>query len=184
MPRNSMQDQLLKAGVANRKQAASARRAKDTREKMQRKGRRTDDGEVGQAARAVQAAEAVKRDRDRELNRQRQADRDARAIQAQIDQLIELNRVEAKGEIDYAFTDAGVIRSLALDQTARAAVIAGQLGIARLAEHHVLVPARVAMKIAERDPARLVVMNSLAPSNESELPDDYSGYEVPDDLMW
>jgi len=59
----SLQDQLLKAGLANRKQAVKAKKAKNHKEKLKRSGVSVEE-EVVQAA-ALKDAE--KRDRDREF---------------------------------------------------------------------------------------------------------------------
>ena len=183
MARNSLQDQLLKSGVANRKQAVRARKAKDTREKMQRKGQTV----VDETAAAIEAADTAKRERDRALNQQQQAEADARAVQAQIDQLVSLNKIDAAGDVDYAFDDAGVIRTLMVDGKARGAIIGGALSIVRYRDGHALIPVKVARKISERDRTRLVVHaagHADSSSESTDIEDEYAGYVVPDDLLW
>jgi len=176
--KNSLQDQLLKAGLANRKQAVKAKKAKNTKEKMERKGHVV----VDEIKEATQAAEAAKLAKDRALNQEREAVAQQKAIQAQIDQLVTLNRIEERGDVAYSFTDNGVIRSLSLRNEERNAIIKGALAIARLGERFELIPRKVAMKIAEREASRLVAFDSN--DGGAELDDDYAGYEVPDDLMW
>lgn len=175
---NSLQDQLQKAGLANRKQAVKAQKAKNTREKMVRKGHVV----VDEVREAAEQADATKREKDKALNREREAEANRRAIAAQIDQLVSMNRIEDRGDVAYSFTDSGVIRSLSLRREERDAAVRGALAIARLGERFELIPRKVAMKIAERDAARLVAFDSA--SDSVDVDDEYAGYEVPDDLMW
>lgn len=179
---NSLQDQLKKAGLANAKQAARAKRAQNQKLKDQAKGTVVED----EATRLAREAQAAKVARDRELNAERQAKHQAREIQAQIVQLVELNRIEERGDQAFGFTDGAAIRTLHLRDEERAAVVAGRLTVVRLdgsPPRYELVPRPVAKKIAERDDQRVIVMNQRdTPSSDAS--DEYAGYEVPDDLMW
>ena len=83
----SLQDQLLKAGLANRKQAVSARKAKNSKDKLKRSGKDIDD-EVTQA---VEKSQQEKLAKDRQLNDEKNHKARQAAIAAQIAQLIELN---------------------------------------------------------------------------------------------
>ena len=67
MAGKSLQDQLLKAGLANKKQAVRAKKAKNHKEKLARVGVSVDD----EIADATQKARQEKLDKDRELNEQK-----------------------------------------------------------------------------------------------------------------
>ena len=182
----SLQDQLKQAGLANAKQAAKARRSADHKRKQAQRGVVVED----EAARQVRDADAAKLERDRNLNRERQAAADARAVQAQIIQLVDLNRITDRGDREFGFADGPRIRSLHVADDDRAALVAGRLAVVRLdaapgAEEprYEIVPRPVAKKIAERDAERVVLMNDGG-DVEVDADDPYAGYDVPDDLMW
>jgi uncharacterized protein YaiL (DUF2058 family) len=96
----SLQDQLLKAGLADEKKARAVRNEKRKQRKQQPKGTtQINETEV----RARQAREE-KAERDRQLNLQRQQEADKKAIQAQIRQLVATNRLDrSRGETSYQF---------------------------------------------------------------------------------
>ncbi len=181
----SLQDQLRQAGLANAKQAAKARRSQDHKRKQAQRGVVIEE----EATRLAREAEVAKQARDRALNRERQEAAEARAIQAQIVQLVDLNRVVERGDNEFGFTDDSRIRTLHLTSDDRAALVAGRLAIVRLGDsleqepRYEIVPRPVAKKVAERDAARVVLMNH---KDESvvDADDPYAGYDVPDDLMW
>ena len=178
----TLQDQLKKAGLANAKQAAKAKRAQTLKHKQNQKGILVED-EATRQARETQAAKVL---RDKELNAEQQATRIAREVQAQIVELVDLNRIEGRGEVAFAFTDQGAVRTLHLQADDRAAVVAGRLAVVRLdavgGSRYEVVPRPVAKKVAERDAARVALMNDR--HTQDVVDDEYAGYEVPDDLMW
>lgn len=183
----SLQDQLRQAGLANAKQAAKARRSQDHKRKQAQRGVVVEE----EATRLAREADAAKVEHDRELNRERQEAADARAIQAQIVQLVNLNRVAERGDTEFGFTDGSRIRTVHVTADDRAALVAGRLAVVRLdangetnePSRYEIVPRVVANKVAERDAERVVLMNGKA-ETELDADDPYSGYDVPDDLMW
>ena len=107
----SLQDQLLKAGVVDADKAKKISKEKRKQAKRQPKGHEQPD-ETQESARRAQAEKA---ERDRELNRQRQALGEKKAIQAQIIQLIKMNGIEhSAGEVPYQFTDGRKIKKIQL----------------------------------------------------------------------
>ena len=187
---NSLQDQLKKAGLANAKQAAKAKRAQGQKARDAQRGVIVED----EAARLAREAQAAKVARDRELNRAAQDAREAREIQAQIRQIVDMNRVAERGGAEFRFTDGTRIRTVHVEEEARDALVKGRLGVVRLdgskgaagEPRYEIVPRAVAKKVAERDAERVVLLNSRDEAAEAPAPEDdpYAGYEVPDDLMW
>jgi len=175
----SLQEQLRQAGLANQKQMVKARKAQNTKEKMQRKGVDV----VDETAEAVRQSDAEKLSRDRALNEQKNQAAQQKAIQAQIQQLIELNAIAERGDVEYRFDHAGVIKTLMLTTEHRRALIRGALAIVGNADNLSIVPAQAAEKIAERDTSWLVLQNQRD-EDDFDADDEYAGYEVPDDLMW
>jgi len=52
----------------------------------------------------------------------------------------------------------------------------------KLKDRYHLVPRKTAEKLAERDQAAVVLLNT--DSRDDEYDDEYADYKVPDDLMW
>lgn len=174
----SLQDQLRQAGIANQKQVVSARKAKNTKEKMQRKGQEV----VDETAELVKQRDAEKLARDRALNEQINKTAQEKAVQAQIKELIELNAIIERGEVEFRFDHVSTIKSFLLDNEIRQALIKGILAIVGKDDSLSIVPAKVARKIAERDESWQVLLNTR--SEETTEDDEYADYAVPDDLMW
>ncbi len=172
----SLKDQLMKAGLADAKKARKAEHEK-------RQQARDPDAESAQQI--AQQAQAEKAERDRELNRQREEEKQRKAVGAQIRQLIENNRLDRKGgDISWQFTDARKIKKLYVSKAQQDQLTRGLIGIVRLGEGHELVPAVVAEKIRQRDAEAVVLLNSRKAADSVDADDPYADYKIPDDLMW
>lgn len=176
----SLQDQLLKAGLVDKKKASEVRKTKQKQAKQQRQGQAPSTDEAKRAAREAQRAQA---ERDRQLNLERKADADQRAVQAQIRQLIELNRLALEGgDLAYSFTDGNKVKKLFVTEQIQSRLSRGQLAIARLDQGYAVVPIGVADKIQQRDAGTIVLRNDAG--KELDGDDPYADFQVPDDLMW
>jgi len=175
----SLQDQLRQAGLASQKQVVKARKAKNTKEKMQRKGAVV----VDETAEHLQQQKTEKLAKDRALNDAKNKALEERAIQAQIQQMVDMNAVDSNGETEFRYEQAGKIKTIFVNSDVRNALIKGHLCIAGDDERHFVIPLKVAQKISERDSKWILLMNAQSPEN-ADTKDEYAGYEVPDDLMW
>lgn len=177
---NSLHEQLLKAGLVDEKKLQRAKKSKQRKEKEQRHSKVKSQDEGARLARQARAAEA---ERNRELNRRRQEEAQRKALQAQVRQLVEQNRVDPEGgEIPYHFDDRGKIRRVYVTDKLHDQLSQGRLGIVKSAGRYALVPSAVCAKIRERDAARVILLNDKP---QAEDPDDpYAEFKVPDDLMW
>ncbi len=176
----SLQDQLLKAGIVDPKKAKKIGKEKRKEAKSQPKGHERVDETREQARRTL----AEKVERDRELNRQQQALNEKKAIQAQIVQLIKMNRIDrAAGNTPYQFTDGKKIKKIHVTTQLQTELSRGRVAIARLGEAYELVPAAAARKIMQRDESTVVLLNTNVPLAVDE-DDPYAAYQIPDDLMW
>ncbi len=117
------------------------------------------------------------------MNRQQQAASEKKAIQAQIVQLIRMNRVARDGDIPYQFTDGRKIKKIFVSPKLQDELIRGQLAIARLEGNYELLPAAAARKIMQRDIEAIVLLNEKSQAVVDE-DDPYAAYQIPDDLMW
>ena len=176
----SLQDQLLKAGIVNEKKVKQVKQEQRKKAKSQKKGQL----QVDETREQAQRARAEKAEKDRALNRAQQEQAEKKAIQAQIIQLIRMNRVEhSQGDIPYQFTDGTRIKKIYLSNSLQEDLVRGRLAIARLEDGYQLIPAQAARKIMQRDAATIVLLNS---ETQAELDEDdpYADYQIPDDLMW
>ncbi|AFP30435.1 MULTISPECIES: DUF2058 domain-containing protein [Marinobacter] len=176
----SLQDQLLKAGLADKKKAKAIRNEKHKQRKQQPKGA----VQVNEAEQRVQQAREEKTERDRQLNQQHQAEAQKKAIQAQIRQLVGTNRLNrSHGESSYQFVHDKKIKKMYVDDLMVDQLARGRLAIICVSGEYEIVAEGVARKIQERDAQAVVVLHERT---KDDLGDDdpYAGYEIPDDLMW
>jgi uncharacterized protein YaiL (DUF2058 family) len=177
---NSFGDQFLKAGLVSKTQLSKAQKSKKKQEKLRNKQKIE---VVDEAALAARQAAEEKAAHDRELNRRQKEEAGRRAIQAQVRQLIELNRVPRDdGELGYNFQDGRAIRKIFVTEGMRDKLARGLLAIARLDDGYEVIPSAVAEKISQRD-ASCIVSNA-EDRQESGEDDAYADYKVPDNLMW
>lgn len=177
---NSLQDQLLNAGLV------SKHRANETRSDKRKAGKKA--GKHGPAIndetrRAAEAARAQKARKDRELNQQRQEAAAQRARQNEIRQLIHSHRVVREpGDVAYNFTDGSAVKRLHMNKTLHAQIVDGRLAIVRQDTFYELVPAQIAERLLARDESLVLVWNQ--PVQAPDPDDPYADFQVPDDLMW
>jgi uncharacterized protein len=136
---------------------------------------------------AAQQAQAAKVARDQELNRKREEKAKRRARIAEIEQIIEQNRVpRLETEDYYSFIDGKKIRRMSVDPERREKLTSGVLAIVRYKGHYAVVPKETAERIRERDENMVVPM--VQPKDgtpaEAAAEDPYKDFVVPDDLMW
>jgi uncharacterized protein YaiL (DUF2058 family) len=179
----SLQDQLLRAGLTDPKQAKKL--AREQRKKANQ-ARRSGDGGLDEAKQAATEARQAKLQRDRELNDALNSKAQRKAINAQIKQLIETSKLQkGKGEIAFSFPDGKKVKQLYVTALQQQQLAAGVLAIVKQGDQYEIVPGPVAAKIAERDETRIIQReDNEATSLTQEQQDWYKDYEIPDDLMW
>jgi uncharacterized protein YaiL (DUF2058 family) len=129
------------------------------------------------------SAQAAKVARDQALSRKQQEKAQKKALQAQIKQLIEQNRLpQAPSDEPYNFVDDGKIRRITINAANRGALTRGEIFIVRHEGRYDLVPATIAARIRERDVTAVVTI--VAAGESAQIDDAYKGFEVPDDLIW
>ncbi len=177
---NSLQDQLLKAGLTDKNKVNKAKKAKQRREKEQRhRKQKTED----QAVRWAKQAKAEDVERDRALNQKKNEQAKQKAIAAQIRQLIEMNRLSLEeGEVVYHFNDEAKVRRILITDEIHGQLIGGRLAIVKIDDRYDVIPTAVADKISMRNRDCIVVRNDREQQDDGD--DPYADYIVPDDLMW
>ncbi|WP_086929808.1 DUF2058 domain-containing protein [Agarilytica rhodophyticola] len=191
----SLQDQLLGAGLIDKKKAKqiSKSQRKKKNEQLRSKEKTLDESKAN-----ARQAMLEKQEKDRQLNLERKLKADQKAIAAQIIQLIQLNKISRKnGEVSYNFKDGTQIKKIYVTEKLLDQISDGRLCIARLGEGYEIIPLAVADKILERDEEGTILVynrntttvdnkeNTEAKDSSTDGDDDYyAQFEIPDDLMW
>lgn len=176
---NSLQDQLLKAGLVDEQ------RAKQVRSSKRKKGKQTG-GKVrpgDEDRRRAQQAAAEKARADAELNRRRQEETRRKAEANELRQLIHSNRIpRGEGDVAYSFLDGGSVKRIYVTAAQQAKLAKGNMAVVRQDTGYELLVPEVAERVRARDESLIVVMNK--PGGDGAEDDEYADYKVPDDLMW
>jgi uncharacterized protein YaiL (DUF2058 family) len=172
---NSLQDQLLKAGLIDEQKLKQARTGK---RKAQKKGVVDD-----QARARARQAEAEKAARDRELNRRQQEEARCRAEANELRQLIHTHRLLRRdGEIPYSFQAGQALKRIYVTAEQQRGLAQGRLAIVRQDNGYEVIPAEIAERVRARDASLVLVHNTTGQEPAEDA--DYADYKVPDDLMW
>ncbi len=176
----SLQDQLRKAGLVKEKQVKNVQKRQHADNVRQRKTAERVPDPMKQLA---QQQLSEKAERDKTLNRQREDKLRARAIAAEIRQLVETHRVSrGSGDIPYNFVVGKKIKKMYVSAEQRDALIAGRMRVIVTGDQFDIVPPEIAQKIAERDPARVAPLRAGEASSADD--EHYAKFQVPDDLDW
>ena len=180
---DSLQEQLLKAGLADRDKA---KKLAKTKRKEAKVARRSGTTLVDENKEAAHHARQQKAERDRELNQALNEKRQRKAINAQIKQLIDDHKLaRANGDIGFHFTDGSKVKKLYVNAEQQRQLGVGRIAIVKQGDQYELLPRRLADKIAERDSTRVIICtDSATPAMNAEEQEWYKDFEVPDDLMW
>ena len=139
------QDQLRKVTVSDHK----ARKARSKRNPTPTSASKTDESVIRRAELEAQRQEQIQR--DRELNQAKQAELDARALQAQILQLVDLNEIPPEdGEHSFNYVADEKVKHIYVDDELHKA-LSGRVALVGDAHRTAMVPVAVAEKIAQRD---------------------------------
>lgn len=185
----SLQEQLLKAGIAKPKQAKKARRDKAQHNKAARKSGKPQDTAEQKLSREVDAAHAAKRAADRKRAQAVNTERDQREKKRQALQIMRDNRIAIEppsaDEPAYSYTIKGRIRHVPVSREQRQRLADGKLAIVRYDGDTALVDTATAERLEKIIPKSVFRNSPKAQASATHDADDpYAGYEVPDDLMW
>jgi uncharacterized protein len=173
----SLRDQLQQAGLVNERQSKESERQLRQQQRERQQLPKDKRAMASHAELAAKQAQLAKVARDQELSRRQTERADEKARHAQIEQLIEQNRLpRAQTDERYNFVDGNKIRHIPADPSVRERLSRGEIAIVRRDGGYELVPAETAARIRERD-ERAVIACGVA--SEAVTTDG-----VPDDLMW
>ena len=199
----SLRDQLVKAGLATSAQSKKverSKRAEATAERHQEKSTKGKKGKGGQTSAPQSESDKVKAKaaqqraekaaRDKALAQQRNEKSQAKALQAQITQLIKQNdertQISDDEAVPYNFVHGKKIKKIFVSKAQLDALGAGRLVVVNNNGLYHFVNDKVAKQIAERDPKRIIVAHGAKDKPPEPGSDDefYAKFEVPDDLDW
>lgn len=180
---NSLQDELLKAGLIDQDKIDQARKDKRRDTAQQRKPKKK--AKAPKVERPQPTPEQLeKAARDRELEQQRAEVRRQREVAAQVRQLVRDNRIprpERDDDIPFHFENKGKIKRLMVSAELHKKISARQLVIVNDNGVFELVPPATAEKIRQRNPSLVI---DLPEDKGPDADDPYAQFQVPDDLMW
>ncbi|MCP1674060.1 uncharacterized protein YaiL (DUF2058 family) [Natronocella acetinitrilica] len=179
---DTLRQQLLKAGVVDKKQADKvAQEARKEKKQARKKGKKAAP-ETPEAKRLAEEARKERAERDRALNRQREADKQQRSAAAQVEDILKQHALSMRdGDRPYNFTYGTVIRKVEVTVEQHKQLAQGRLAVVEHRKRFHLVPATVVPKLLERDASLFV---ALAEPSPDELDDAYKDFPIPDDLDW
>jgi uncharacterized protein len=181
MAAKSLQEQLLGVGLVDKKKVKKLKAESLQLKQKVKKGKVAAAGGDGRQEELKRQREE-KVEKDRALNMERQKLVEQKAVQGQIRQMIEQNRVRKQdGDIAYHFTDNKKVKQLYISQSMHDDLSRGRLAIVKLDQQYEIIPEPVAVKINERDSSCVLVCNNRV---ESVDDDPYADFQIPDDLMW
>ena len=174
----SLAEQLLKAGLGDAKKLKNIKKEQHKERVQAGKNGQV----VNEAALLAEQTRQAQIARDRELNQQKKAEADRKALIAQVKQLVEMNIIHDKGELGFNFTDGSKIKKIYVSEKVHQQLVKGLIAIAKLGEHYHLVPIQIAEKIQLRQPEAIVLLNQ----QDAQAPEDdpYADFKIPDDVMW
>ncbi|WP_430462717.1 DUF2058 domain-containing protein [Thalassolituus sp. LLYu03] len=181
----SLQEQLMAAGLVDKKKANKAAKEMKRQDHLQRTGQ---DNDLDTAKAKAEASMKEKAQRDRELNLKKEQEAQKKAIDAQVRQLVMTNAIKSeRGDIKYQFVDGKKIKQLYVDQAIWDRLSRGQLAIIALdlpgEKKYEIIALQIAEKIRQRkDNHFIYIAESTAAAMEED--DPYAAYQIPDDLMW
>ncbi len=177
----SLQEQLMKAGLVDKKKVNKVQQEKSKQHKEElRSGTKA----VDQSREAALEQQRKAAERARELNAQRDAAASQKAIMAQVVQMVQQHRQpKGNGDVAYNFTIGSKIDRIYVSNAVQQHLVNGRLVIVVLDGVAELVPKVVGEKIAERAPEVVVAVKKAASEQPAE-DDPYADYKIPDDFTW
>ena len=174
----TLQDQFLKMGLVDKKKYDKAKKDKHAQKTS---GKQLNSEIADMARQALQE----KKKRDKQLNKKKIAQREAKEATAKARQLIETHKIAVEqGDIAYNFKDENTIKKLLLTAKGVESLTKGKVGIVKLAGEYQLVPADIIYKVKALNDKMVVFLTTPSSKKVEDEDDPYADYQVPDDLMW
>jgi uncharacterized protein len=193
----SLKDQLVKAGLVSADRARKVERQARAEKQARRKAKSSPAGKAPAPAETPEAIEA----RERALQQQRekaQRDREmafainekakAKALRAEIKQIVQQNDQRSKttsdDDVAYNFLHGKRVKRIYIPPAQRDQLVSGSLVIVNNDGIYHLLPKAAAEKVRARDPKRIIVAHERGTAEPEAEDDYYARFKVPDDLDW
>ena len=177
----SLQEQLMKAGLADEKNAKKIRKEKNKTNKAVRKRQQAADTSLQDDLKAKKLAQ---QQLDNEKNRTIQAQIELKSEHGKVRQMInQLHISDYSGAVTFNYVQDNKVKTLEVNQQSYNALTKGQIGLCVLDGKMFVMPAVVIEKIQAVDTAYVLILNE----NTSDIVDEddpYADFQIPDDLMW
>jgi hypothetical protein len=193
----SLKDQLVKAGLVTADRARKVERQTRAEQQARRNTKPPPAAAAPVAAERSVAADA--RERARQLQREK-AERDralaraandkaaAKALRAEIKQIILQNDQRSKtmsdDDVAYNFLHGKRVKRIYVPEAQRDQISNGSLVIVNNDGSYHLLPQAAAEKVRARDPKRIIVAHDGSTSQPEPEDEYYARFKVPDDLDW
>ena len=181
----SLQDQLLKAGIASKTQAKNAK-AEKRKSKKSKQPTAADVAADQTAAAAAVAALLAKPEKDPALNHQRQQEQQQKAAAAEVRQLIAQHQetLPKDADVRYNFAHEKQVKALWVTQDQFNRLARAQLRITWFDNSYAVIAADAVSRIEARLAGVVLPLPEGTESSNQEDDDYYAQFEIPDDLMW
>ncbi|NRA85128.1 MAG: DUF2058 domain-containing protein [Gammaproteobacteria bacterium] len=177
----SLQEQLLKAGLANKQNAKQIRSEKRKKNKAVRKGQASAETGLQEQLKAQKSEQA---DKDLALNKDIKASLDHKAELAKVKQMLtQLQIKDFAGELAFNYVQQSKVKTLYVNDVNQNALIKGRIGICVFEQTIYLIAAKAIEIIKSVDQKYVLLLNDNQPVEVDEE-DPYADFEIPDDLMW
>ena len=177
----SLQEQLLKAGLANKQNAKNIRSEKRKKNKAVRKGQTQADTTLQQQLSQQKEQQVLK---DNALNQKIKTTLDEKSELGKVKQMItQLQIKDFAGELAFNYVQDAKVKTLYVNDVNQNALIKGRIGICVFEEVIYLIAAQAIEKIKAIDNKYVLLLNDNQPLEKDE-DDPYADFEIPDDLMW
>lgn len=184
MAKNALQDQLLKLGLVDAKQAKKAG-------KQVHHAKRTGQDTSQQLKTDLEQARLEKLAKDQALDQTKQQQLAQKTLRANIVQMIAQHAISTTdGDISYNFIDSydNKIKKLYVSQTIYNALVSGSVIIARkqfdTSNDYAFLPKALGEKIEQRMSGFIIQSQTQTDDQTTAEDDPYAAYIIPDDLMW
>lgn len=182
----SLKDQLLKAGIASKKQVKKVELDQRKKSKQSHKKSSTTHSDAAISKETLETARKQKIEKDRALNEARKLAQQKKATQAEIRQLVAQHRIPlpADGEIRYQFLSMGKVKQIWINAEIQRQLSQQSLLLVCVDDRFELVPPAIGDRIIQRDPNAIIKEDTEKREKIAAEEAEYADYQIPDDLDW
>jgi uncharacterized protein YaiL (DUF2058 family) len=189
----SLKDQLIQAGLVSKDRARKVERQAKAEQHARRQGKSKQEAKAAEPSAAQVARERArqlnqeKAERDRSLSRAANDKATAKALRAELKQIILQNdqrKPATDDDVAYNFVHGKRVKRIYVPAAQRELIVAGRLVIVNNDGKYHLLAKAAAEKVRARDPKRIIVAHDGAKADEQPEDEYYARFKVPDDLDW